>query len=111
MLLSGYAGVVSQAAFVITATITYQILVGVVGISAAACTLIGTAIGRQDVPLAKRYYKTSVSYTLIYSLSVTILLMIFKSKIAGVFTDDKDVQAMIIACLPVVAFKCIPDSF
>ena len=53
----------------------------------------------------------SLSYTLIYSLTVTILLLIFKSKIAGVFTNDKDVQAMIIACLPVVALKCIPDSF
>ena len=61
------------------ATITSQILVGVVGLSAAACTLIGTAIGQQDVPLAKRYYKLCIAYTLVYCVSITVLLIGFKS--------------------------------
>ena len=58
------------------------------GISTTACTLIGSAIGSQDVLMAKRWFKLITVYTLLYGLTLTFVLLIFKKQVAMIFTDD-----------------------
>ena len=81
------------------------------GIATAACTLIGAAIGSQNVPLAKRWYRLISAYTLFYGLGLTIVLLIFKKQVATIFTDDLEVRDLIIVCMPIVAIKFIPHGY
>ena len=81
------------------------------GISITACTLIGSAIGSQDVLLARRWFKLITLYTFVYAFGLTFLLVAFKDQIASIFTPDLEVKALIIECMPIVAIKFIPHGY
>ena len=85
--IAGYAGVDDQAAFVVLTTITAFIFMVPLGLSISACSLIGNAIGKQDVPLAKRWLKLISAYTLLYCLALTVTLIVFKVQVASLFTE------------------------
>ena len=82
-----------------------------VRISTTACTLIGSAIGSQDVLQAKSWFKLITLYTLVYALGLTFLLVAFKDQIASIFTSDREVRALIVECMPIVAIKFIPHAY
>ena len=84
--IAGYAGVDDQAAFVVLTTITSFIFMVPLGLSISACSLIGNAIGKQDVPLAKRWFKLISAYNLVYCLVLTVTLIVFKVQVASLFT-------------------------
>ena len=87
LFISGYAGVTEQAAFVILVSVTALLFMVPLGLSVTACTLIGNSIGRQDVPLAKRFFKLISEYTLVYCLIMAVVLVVFRAEVAGLFTD------------------------
>lgn len=92
-------------------SITAQIFMVPFGISITACTLVGSAIGSQDVLMAKRWFKLVTLYTLVYVFGLTFLLVAFKSQIASIFTPDLEVKTLIIECMPIVAIKFIPHGY
>ena len=81
------------------------------GLSVTACALIGNSIGKQDVPLAKGYFKMISAYTLIFCLLVALFLIVFRAEVTALFTNQDEVKQLVIYCMPVVAFKYIFDGY
>ena len=109
--ISGYLGVIQQASFVILVSMGAQLAQVTVGVGKTACMLIGNAIGSQDATLAKRWFNMTLLYTLIYCIAIQFVLIPSRELIAGVFTGEQDVKALVIACMPVVVLKFICDGF
>ena len=61
--------------------------------------------------LAKRWFKIISAYTLVYGFGLTLVLLLFKREISAIFTDDLEVKALIIQCMPIVAIKFIPHGY
>ena len=51
-------------------TLAMQLAMTPYGLAATACTLIGGAIGKQDVDEARRYFKMIMGFTLIYCFAM-----------------------------------------
>ena len=60
--------------------------------------------------MAKRWFKLTTIYNIIFGLGLTFMLLIFKKQVAIIFTDDMEVRALIIQCMPIVAIKFIPQG-
>ena len=82
-----------------------------IGLACTSCTLIGNAIGKKDVTLAKRYFNMISAYTLIYCIAMQLILIPNKGLISAFFTSDQDVRALVTLCIPVVSLKFVSDGY
>lgn len=59
------------------------------GISVAAISLVGSSIGADDIPLAKKYANLSKKAALCMALIISVVLLIFGSLFFGLFFKDE----------------------
>jgi len=76
----------------------------IMGFSVAAQTLVATSLGAQNVPLAKRYEKSCIKYSLFVMTICATLMFLFAPKLIGFFTDETEVILMGTRALRIQAF-------
>ena len=87
-LISGLIGVADQATFVIIANLAAQIYMVPLGISEAACVIVGNSIGDHNSALAWRYFKLITAITIAYSILLCIVLIVLREQVASIFTAE-----------------------
>ena len=88
---AGYMGVAALAAEVVIINIVAFLFMMPLGVSFAASSLVGGAIGSKNVPLARGYARQAMYLTIGLSSLVVILIAIFSDNLSSLFSSDPDV--------------------
>ena len=111
IVISGLFGVADQATFVVVANIAAMIFMTPLGISEAACVIVGNSIGEKNASLAWRYFKLAIVITVTNATIIAIVLIGLREQVASIFTQEQEVLALLVKCIPILALKFIPDSY
>lgn len=84
------------------------------GISVAAISLVGSSIGADDIPLAKKYANLSKNVGLCISLTISVLLLVFGESFFKLFFEDeysmqlgKIVAIFMAVVIPMAIYKIV----
>ena len=75
---AGSVGVAEQAAMTTAYTIIYVDWMPILGISDAACAIIGNSIGANNVLLAKRFFGMITTITVVITILTSMVTYIFR---------------------------------
>ena len=81
------------------------------GLSEAACVIIGNSIGDANPKLAWKYFKLTSGITLINSVILTTLLIIYREDVSRVFTTNESVLQLLYIAIPYTAGKYTLDAY
>lgn len=109
-ILAGYLGPASLAAHVSALNFVAICFMMVLGISAAAATLVGKAIGANSPKLAKHTAVVCIVLNLILWICLCIVTLFGASFFAELYTKDGDVQSIMRKLLVIFAFVGFFDS-
>jgi len=87
----GDASMAASQAFVMLLSLSFM---QAVGISIAASTLVGRYIGAEDVPSARRSFRSSIQIGLLLSGGIAILFVAIPGPLLRIFTDDPAVVTL-----------------
>ena len=106
---SGYLGVKELGASIILININVFLFMIPLGISFIASSMVGNNLGGNKPKTAKIYSDTSL--LLVFSLSFVVgcIMLIFKSKIGYIFTNDEEVCSLIAYAMPAVIVLFVGD--
>ena len=96
-IMAGWLGVTQLAAHEVVITISQLFFLMMQGLSFAISILVSNAYGKKDYAGVRQY--VGKGYLMIISVSVTlsILLYIFRYQAAGIFTDSEEVAAIAVS--------------
>lgn len=104
----------SEAAFRVMLTIEQVSFMPAIGISIAASTLVGRALGERDRHKAKLIGYVSAGFGFLWGIFIGSIFIFFPSFIVGIFTDDAGVTKEILSTMlyagldqPLLAFIII----
>ena len=80
------------------------------GVQFAASGLVGNMLGKGNSAQAKRFAIVCVLGTLAMVSTVVLLLNIFQSEIAGLFSRDIQTAALIVEVIPVLSIFMLLDA-
>jgi len=109
-LMSGKLGVIDLAANVICFNYSAFLFMVGLGVSLATGTLVGNSIGENNIKKAKIYTKLGVYMTTFIILILGIIIIVFKSFFARVFTGDEEVASLLETLLYLVVVDVIFDT-
>lgn len=109
-LLMGRMGVVELAGNQIAINLASLSFMVPLGISGAAVTRVGNAIGRQDMPAARRAAAVSITLGAGTMLVFAVLFAVIPEALARIYTPDPAVIAMTAALLPIAAVFQVFDG-
>jgi len=92
------------AGYTITIRIVIFALLPSWGLSNAAATMVGQALGAKDPERAERSAWRATAYTTVFLTAVGILFLIFVKPIIGIFTSDPAVASYAIDGLRIVSY-------
>lgn len=95
VLLAGLVGAVPAAAWSVIVQTTVLFFSMTVGISTAACALVGRAIGRERPAEAKRYAFLAVMFAVLQSTITSTICVLWSHEVFGVTTTDPEVHRVI----------------
>ena len=110
VIISSNFGTEQMAAMVISQHIAVLIFMLPIGLQESICSMVGSAIGANNVQLSKQISRFTFILSLSISASISILLLIFKTQIANIFTTDKGVRAIMYTIIPINALVFLPDA-
>jgi MATE family multidrug resistance protein len=84
-------GVSALAAEVVIINIVAFLFMMPLGISFAASSLVGGAIGEQDIPKARCYARQALFLTMSLTTFVVFLMILFNQRLASLFSSDPEV--------------------
>lgn len=102
-LLVGRMGVVALAGHQIAINLASLSFMIPVGIGGAAATRVGNAIGRQDMPGARRAAAASLALAVCVGVACALLFALFPEQLARLYTKDREAIAMAALLLPIGA--------
>lgn len=102
-LLVGRMGVVQLAGHQIAINMASLSFMVPLGIGGAAATRVGNAIGRGDMPGARRAAAVCLALGAGTMLAFAILFALLPEPLARLYTSDRDVIAMVVLLLPIAA--------
>jgi multidrug resistance protein, MATE family len=105
LIIAGIIGSDQLGAAVIMINFAALLFMASMGMYFTASSLIGNNLGALKPEDARMYAKVSTMTAILFSVFCHILILIFKSQIAGVFTDHKEIKSIIVATFPVVALS------
>ena len=80
------------------------------GISEAACVLVGNQIGANNVPMAHRLAKMTMFQAISVALMISTLLCVYKELFVGLFTDEDGIDVTIaMNCLGIFFYTNLVD--
>ena len=81
------------------------------GLSEAACVVVGNQIGANNVPLARRIAKYTVFQAMSLALIVSISLRVFDKQLIGMFTDAEEGidTSLAMSCLVIFFYSNLVD--
>lgn len=91
-LISGYLSVEETATQVSLIGLSVQIYTISLGLASGAAVTVGNALGEGNIIKAKEYARLSLLIAVITFACFTILLNIFRFKIASIYTDDEELR-------------------
>jgi MATE family multidrug resistance protein len=109
-LLVGQMGVVALASHQIAINLASLSFMIPVGIGGAAATRVGNAIGRQDMPGARRAAVICLALGAAVAVGCALLFALFPEQLARLYTRDPEVIAMAALLLPIGAVFQVFDS-
>lgn len=109
-LLVGQMGVVALAGHQIAINLASLSFMIPVGIGGAAATRIGNAIGRQDMPGARRAAVVCLALGASVAVGCALLFALFPEQLARLYTSDRQVIAMAALLLPIGAVFQVFDG-
>mmetsp|Transcript_23943 Transcript_23943/g.21275 ORF Transcript_23943/g.21275 Transcript_23943/m.21275 type:complete len:106 (+) Transcript_23943:342-659(+) len=71
--------------------------------------LVGNNLGASKPRIAKVYANVSISLVLFLSLVVWSIIYTFKEEVAYVFTDEEDIQDLVVNIMPICLFLAMGD--
>ena len=101
-------GIKTYAAHVIAGNIESFFYMPAYGLSTAAAILMGNCFGRKDKEEGLEYLKSIIGISIIIAVISGMILYLFGTKAAFVFTEDLEAVAKITTALRVDAFAQIP---
>ena len=87
IIMSGYAGVAQNAAFVVVANLSAQLFMVAMAFSSTSVILIGSALGSNNVEMAKRWFSMIQAVTVVYSILLGLAVIMLRHQIAAFFTQ------------------------
>lgn len=94
----------SEAAFRILITIESISYMPAIGISIAAATLVGKALGEKDKNKALHTGYISIGLGILWGIFIGIVFLLFPAQIAGIFSNDPEVIKELIVPLIIAGF-------
>ncbi|MFZ5989029.1 MAG: MATE family efflux transporter [Bacillota bacterium] len=94
----------SEAAFRILITIESISYMPAIGISIAAATLVGKALGEKDKNKAIHTGYISIGLGILWGIFIGIVFLLFPAQIAGIFSNDPEVIKELIVPLIIAGF-------
>lgn len=95
--MAGWLGVVELAAHQVVITISQLFFLMMQGLSFALSILVSNACGRGDYRGVREYAGKGYGMIVCISVTLSVLLYIFRYQAAGVFTDSPEVSAMAVS--------------
>ena len=105
MILAGLIGVKAQAIYIVTINISELVCKVPIGFAEGICVVVGNAIGANDVNLAKKWVKLTIIFVTVVLTLGTLICLIVKKSLIGIFTNDPDIGETIITLMPIVGLK------
>ena len=93
-ILTGYISTYDMASFVILINFNDTIYALPNSINTAACTFIGKYIGSGNVPVAQKYMRGVVSFSLLICAVESTLMIVFREQIINSFTTNQEIRAI-----------------
>lgn len=109
-LMASFLGAIPMAANVCLFNYITVIFMLQIGLSMAATTLVGNSIGARNKKLALTYSHGSIILGLTIMLVTTLLTIIFRNQIPGLYTQDKEVGELFYDLIGIYVIFSIPDS-
>lgn len=95
--MAGWLGVIELAAHQVVITISQLFFLMMQGLSFALSILVSNACGRGDYKGVREYAGKGYGMIVCISVTLSVLLYIFRYQAAGVFTDSPEVSAMAVS--------------
>ena len=95
--MAGWLGVIELAAHQVVITISQLFFLMMQGLSFAISILVSNACGRRDYRGVREYAGKGYAMIVCISLTLSVLLYVFRYQAAGVFTDSPEVSAMAVS--------------
>ncbi len=109
-IVSGYLGATAVAAFQVIMQFMAFAFMGAVGVATATAVEVGRAVGRGDRLGIRRAGWCGLGVITFYMGAVTLLLVLAPEALTQALTSDREVVALALPALFVVAFMLIPDG-
>ena len=81
------------------------------GLEAASCTIIGFQLMRNDMEKTYKFYRQFQLVTCCIYIFISVIIYLAKDPLAKLFTDDKNVVAIITSIIWLISFNTFPDGF
>ena len=111
VILAGVLSVEALASNIVALTINHFILMVMMGIQEAACTVIGNSIGANNVPLAKRFMKQTTRLSLVILSILCLSFVLARNGLASLFVSDAEVAAITANVILLGALVKFGDGF
>jgi len=79
------------------------------GLASSTCNLVGNALGANCPEEARKYAKAGVVTAFGFSTVVWVVLFIFKSQVAHIYSTDHSVQACLESTIPIICLFVLFD--
>ena len=109
VLFSGYLGTNEQSAYVLILSICATVFMISLGISITASNLVGNALGANQPNTAKAYARIILYYSITLGAIISIILFVFRYKIASLYTNNEEIRNLTAQTIPIVSLFMIPD--
>ena len=106
----GRLGVNEFAAHSIAGNLNWLTYVIPMGLGAAASIRVGFYTGADDLAFARRAAAVAYRFALVYALAVSVLLVLFRAQLVGVYTTEPEVVAIAVTLLLFIAVYQIFDD-
>ena len=109
-LMMGHLGVAAAAGHQVAITMTAIVYMVALGLAEAGATRVGNAIGRRDMPGARRSAAVALGLGTAVMAGLSALLFFFPRFLSRLFTPEPEVIALAASLLPIAAFFEIFDG-
>ncbi len=109
-IMMGWLGTLPLAGHAVAINLVSLVFMVPMGVSVAAATRVGQSVGRGDAVGARRVAWTSLGLTAAIMTGATLLFALFPDALAGLYTTDAEVVAMVAILLPIAALFQLFDG-
>jgi len=109
-MIAGIMGAVHVAAFQASMNVIAFCFMVAIGMATATSVRVGNAVGRRDMQGMRLAGWTGTGLIAIAMVALSVLIALFREPIAGIYTSDPEVRAMIHAALFVATLVLVVDG-